>query len=289
LSYGFSKPEEAGDFFPDLSGWSKDESPRIYDSQDLYKYIDGAADLYINYEFQRLFTLSYERGEEQGITVDVYRQSTPRNGFGIYSRERPTEGKFLSIGTEGYYDQGILNYVLGDYYVKIAGYYLGDEDEALLTSLAQEVAGRLGEGPGFPKPLSCLPDSGRIAHSERYIAADFLGHAFLHSAYTADYEAGGQDLELFIIEAGDEGDALGMLESYVKLAKDKGAEVTDDEGYYRFRDPYYSSGAKVNLMQSGRYLWGLFSDSAALTGFYLDAIGAGLAKASLLDEHPAER
>jgi hypothetical protein len=254
--------------FPDVKGWSKDGDPRAYDSETLYEYINGAADLYITYDFQELLTLNYEKGDDQGLAVDIYRHSTPRNGFGIYSQERPTEGNFVSIGTEGYYDQGILNFVMGSYYVKLAGFYLGDKDESLLTSVAEEIAGQLDEK----------------AHTERYIAINFLGHSFLHSAYMTEYEAEGQKFKLFILEAKNEGDALGMVESYLKLARDKGEEVTVGEGQYRFKDPYYGSGGKMNLRQKGRYVWGLFSDAAPLYEFYLDEIGDALVASTLIEE-----
>ena len=268
----------------ELDGWIAEPAPSVYDSETLYEYINGAADLYINYDFQELAALNYEKGEDQGITVDIYRHSTPRNAFGIYSQERPREGAFLNIGTQGYHDTGILNFVLGRYYVKLAGFYLGDEDESLLASIAEEVAGRIEDEAGFPKPVICFPDSGRIAHTERYTAVDFLGHAFLHSAYSAEYEVKDQSLTLFILEGDDEEDAVAMTESYLDLARDKGQEITASDGYHRFKDPYYSSGGSMNLKRSGRYVWGLFSDSAPLYEFYLNEIGEALERNGLIGE-----
>jgi hypothetical protein len=288
LAYGSEGGGGGAGMFPNVKGWSKDGEPETYDPETLYEYINGAADLYIAYDFKELLTLNYERAEDQGLIVDIYRHSTARNGFGIYSQERPTEGRFLSIGTEGYYDQGILNFVLGGYYVKLAGFYLGEEDELLLTSVAKEIAARLKGKPDFPEPVKCFPDSGRIAHTERYVAVNFLGHGFLHSAYTAEYEIEEQAFKLFIIEANDEEDARGMLKSYLNLARDKGIEVTEGEGFYRFKDPYYGSGGKMNLSHAGRYIWGLFSDSIPVYEFYLERIGANLGANGLIEGRPDE-
>jgi len=272
----------AAGIFPDIDGWSKDGQPGTYDPETLYEYINGAADLYITYDFRELLTMNYEKGEDKGLAVDIYRHDTPRNGFGIYSRERPTEGNFVSIGTEGYYDQGILNFVKGRYYVKLAGFYLEEEDKSLLTRIAEEVAGRIEDEAGFPKPVICFPDSGKIAHTERYTAVDFLGHAFLHSAYSAEYEVQDESLTLFILEGDDEEDASKMVESYLKLARDKGREIAEPGAYYRFEDPYYSSGGSMNLKQGGKYVWGLFSDSVPLYEFYLNEIGEALATNGLI-------
>jgi len=284
ICFATDKLKESTAVFPEVDGWSREDHPSTYTPETLYEYINGAADLYLTYDFQELLSLNYEKGEEQGLTVDIYRHSSLRNGFGIYSQERPTESRFLPIGTQGYYEQGILNFVLGSYYVKLAGFYLGEEDEALLTHIAREVAARLKEKPSLPTVIGCFPDSGKVDNSERYAALSFLGHGFLHSAYTAEYEVGEQKFRLFILEADDEAGALKMLESYLKLARDKGERVNSYSGSYRFKDPYYGSSGKMNLRRSGRYIWGLFSDNAALYEFYLDEIGRALKEKDLIGE-----
>lgn len=270
------------EYFPDLEGWREDESPAVYNPETLYEYIDGAADIYLNYDFRELASLYYERDENQGISVDVYRHSTRRNAFGIYSQERPRDSDFIDVGTQAYYDKGILNFYLGVYYVKIAGFSLGDEDESILESLAKRVAARLDERPGFPETLAALPDSGRIPNSEKYIAMSFMGHGFLKSAFVADYKVGDGEFDVFIIEAEDETEAQDMVKSYVELARKKGQAVDSEGSFYRFTDPYQSSKGKVNLMIEGNYVWGMLSDDASVYEYYLEEIEKGLREEELL-------
>ncbi len=270
------------EYFPDLEGWREDESPAVYDPETLYEYINGAADIYLSYDFRELASLYYERGENQGIAVDVYRHSTRRNAFGIYSQERPREADFIDVGAQGYYDKGVLNFYLGVYYVKIAGFSLGDEDESILKSLAKRVAKRLDEKPGLPETLAALPDSGRVANSEKYIATSFMGHGFLKSAYVAAYKVDDREFEVFIIEAEDETEAENMVKSYVKLAMEKGQAVESEGSFYRFTDPYQSSKGKVNLAIEGAYVWGMLSDDASVYEYYLEEIGKGLKEMELL-------
>lgn len=276
------KSADVSSLFPKLDGWNAEPEPSVYDSETLYEYIDGAADLYINYDFQELAALGYDKGDDRGIVIDIYRHSTPINAFGIYSQERPSKGNFIEVGTQGYQDTGILNFVLGDYYVKLSGYYLGDDDEEMLRSVAEGVAARLEGVPGFPPVIGAFPDSGKVPNSERYIAINFMGHGFLNSAYVAEYVSGETELNLFILEADDAAGAQKMVDGYLALAEKKGEEVVTEGGLHRFMDPYQKSRGRVNLASKGNYVWGLMTDEVALSKFYLEGVERGLKDAGLL-------
>lgn len=48
--------------FPTLEGWQAEE-PRMFDQENLYEHINGAAGLYLNYAFERLWVEYYRRGD----------------------------------------------------------------------------------------------------------------------------------------------------------------------------------------------------------------------------------
>jgi hypothetical protein len=201
--------------FPDLDGWTMDGSPEIFYADNLWEYINGAADVYLSYDFQKVATLTYDAGPNKSLTIDIYEHDTPRNAFGIYSQEKPNEGDFLRVGTQGYYDRGILNFYFGAYYVKLMGFNLGEAEKQFLESTALTLVKHLKGKAVVPTPVKCFPAEGKIPNSERYIAKDFLGRRVLHSAFVADYEVGGDKKRLFIIEADDEKGAGLMLKEYL--------------------------------------------------------------------------
>jgi len=45
-----------------------------------------------------------------------------KNGFGIYSLERYPDSHFISIGTQGYLEQGTLIFLAGRYYAKLMSF-----------------------------------------------------------------------------------------------------------------------------------------------------------------------
>lgn len=281
MTIGTAAELTAGDknmngIFPQLKGWTHKGKPDFYNADNLFEYINGAADVFLAYDFRELATLTYENEKKHSFTVDVYRHSSDTNGFGIYSAEKPRQGDYIKVGTQGYYEKGVLNFLKGRYYVKLSGFDLGDNDKVVLTMAARALAGILEGKVKFPEVLDCFPEKGKIPRSERYISENFLGHSFLHSAFLADYERNGQKYEVFIIETPDIPGADKLLQSYLAFLEKKGKQVNNNNNYYRFQDPYYRSSGTMNLKKSKNYIWGLFSKDDEAAVFFIDAIGENL-------------
>jgi hypothetical protein len=268
--------------FPTLKGWTQKGKPDVYTPDNLFEYINGAAEVFLSYDFQVLATLTYENQKKNSFTVDVYRHNNDRNGFGIYSAEKPQKGNFIPIGAQGYYETGILNFLKGAYYVKMSGYDLGDNDKQVLTTAAEAIAKALKGTVSFPTAATCFPDKGKLANSERYINQNFLGHAFLHSAFTADYEIDGRKFQVFIIENENAKDVEKILQGYLDFLKKKGIKFEESNNLYRFQDPYYRSYGMMNLKKSKNYLWGLFSKNNTTAEFFIREIEKNLKKNKLI-------
>jgi hypothetical protein len=268
--------------FPALKGWAKKGAPTFYTPDNLFEYINGAAEVFLSYDFQKLGTLTYENKEKMSFTVDVYKHNGARNGFGIYSQEKPQEGSFLPIGTQGYYEKGVLNFLKGSFYVKMSGYDLGDKDKDILTSAANAIAGLLKGENSLPAVLNCFPTKGKKSNSERYINKNFLGHSFLHSAYVVDYENDGRTFQIFIIEAANPAVADKVLQEYKAFLEKKGKDVTEKDGIQRFQDPYYRSSGTMHMKKSKNYIWGLFFKNDTIAKTLIDEIETKLKKNKLI-------
>lgn len=270
--------------FPPFDGWVVKDTPGEYSPATLYEYIDGAADVFLSYDFKKLDTISYEFEKDRKLTftVDIYLHSNDKNGFGVYSQEKPREGLFLPIGTQGYYEKGILNFLKGSYYVKISGYDLGDNDQTILTTYAEKLAQQLPGTTVFPTAIHCFPETGKVAGSESYIAQSFLGHAFLNSAFVVDYVLGGEKIQLFIIETDEPAGAENILNKYLEFLVKKGVPVELKNDIRRFVDPYYSNKGKMTLKLSKNYLWGLFSKDEAQAENVIGQIETNLKQQKLL-------
>ncbi len=205
-----------GSLFPRIKGWEATIDKTVYGKLNLWEYINGAADLYLSYDFENLYIAEYLNKKGQSVKVEIYKHSSSENAFGIYTAERMINYNFIDIGVQGYIEPDALNFLTGEHYVKMMSSGMTSVEQVALLSMAEEIYKALGENKKWPDIIDIFPADGKIANSENYIARDFLGYSFFHSAFTAEYDVQ-EKFKLFIIKLETEADAQQMLESYTSL------------------------------------------------------------------------
>jgi hypothetical protein len=260
--------------FPEVTGWKQSGEIQTFSPKTLFEYINGDADLYLMYDLQELKVTEYLNEKKASVIVDVYRHKTPTYAFGIYSQERLSNANIIDIGAQGYIEKNVLNFVSGPYYVKLNSYNTGAGDEEILLNFAKKVSENLGEKGRLPSILSSFPQEGKKNNSEKFISINFLGYAFLHSAFTADYELSGKKFKLFVIEGADGNDCREMIQKYLQQTRSPEKNVT--ESRYAIADPYHG---EIELHWKGKYIWGILNVSdTSLRSKYLKLFEVGLDK-----------
>ncbi|MDR0843065.1 MAG: hypothetical protein LBP68_06575, partial [Acidobacteriota bacterium] len=139
----------------EVAGWSRGEEVRFFDPDGLYEYINGAAENFLIYGFEKVVTAEYVNpGQTSDVTVEIYQMKDPRNTFGVYASERSPDSAFKSIGAEGYVGSTVLNFWAGKYYIKMTVF---DENEALQQEM-EKLAGVISQKIGDTGSLS-LPET----------------------------------------------------------------------------------------------------------------------------------
>ncbi|MBN2345305.1 MAG: hypothetical protein JXO51_02870 [Candidatus Aminicenantes bacterium] len=237
--------------FPELDGWGKEGAVESFLPANLYEHINGAAENFLAYDFRRLDVQRYANDRKQKLSAEIYEHGSVDDAFGIYASEKPLAGDFLDIGGEGYRELGVLNFIAGAYYVKLEAFDAGPDGASVLQDLARKIAGNLGGARALPSLLDAFPARGRIAHSERFLRQNFLGHDFLGPAFAADYELQGEKVRLFVIRTGNGDEARAMLQRYAALDKGFAGEIKP--GSLIIADPY---NGPLRLVWQGRYVVG---------------------------------
>jgi hypothetical protein len=260
--------------FPEIQGWKQSGEILTFSPRKLYDYINGAADLYLKYDFQELKVAEYQNEKKASVTVEVYRHKTPTHAFGIYSQERFGNANYLDIGAQGYSEKGVLNFVAGNYYVKMNIMDSEAGDEEVLLTLAKKVVENLGGKGSLPSILSSFPEERKKKNSEKFIAKNFLGYSFLHSGFTADYELSGKKFKLYVIEGADQKDCRNMVQEYLQQTGNLQKKV--EEGHYTLKDPYHG---EMDFYWMGQYIWGALNlEDSTLRSKYLRLLEEGLQK-----------
>ncbi len=238
---------------PSLEGMVCEESPQTYYPETLFEYINGAAEIYLSYGFKELIVVQYKRNDTPDIlTVEVYDMGDPRNSFGIYSAERYPDNEFLSLGTQGYVEEGALNFLVGCYYVKLLCFDCEDRADEMLQTFAMEIVKGVENKGGFPVLLKVFPSEGRLPNTEKFILKNFMGYRFLHDGYLVNYEVEGLPFDCFLIEGKNPDEVREMLNQYLEA---KGASnVEEISSGYRVKDRYYHN---IYLAPVNKYICGV--------------------------------
>ncbi len=144
----------------------------------------------------------------------------------------------------------------------------------VLDLFGKAIADRIRGPARMPELVRRLPEAGRKAHTEKYIAQNFLGYQYLRGAYLAEYELKGQNLQGFILDCGDTKSAQAGEPVRVR---GKRAGRSSAAGGKAFRDRY---NGDIQLGWQGRFVWGCTGGDATQRQVLAAAIAKSLKGAS---------
>ncbi len=161
-----------------IAGWKKIDAPKRFVQADLYGYIDGGAELFLEYGFVQLTVQKYRNGADD-VTIEAYRMIDPAAAVGVYlmkaGKETPVAG-FRERHTANKYQ---ILYCRGPYFVIVNNL---SGKEALVpvgVKFAAAVASKLPVAAPVPE-LRMLPPAGLVPGSARLVR----GAYGLQSVYT---------------------------------------------------------------------------------------------------------
>ncbi len=222
-------------------GWVKSGEMEVYDRNNLFDYMDGGAELYLAYDFQKLVVQRYSSGSTDAskgnsITVEIYQMNSSPDAYGLFSFDQ--EGEMVELGQKGVYGYGLLKFWKDRYLVRILGSQ-PDLRETILR-LGGDVDEKIrGEG-ALPELLSKIPKDDLIPNSDHFFHKQIL----LNNLYflsdknilnltdktdclLADFGFDGETLKLLLVEYPDLSQAKNAYQSFNNLYLKGEASETD--------------------------------------------------------------
>jgi hypothetical protein len=243
-------------FFPQLSGWKITQDDPVYDANNLWDAIDGAADLYLEYGFVDLHIARYISSDSIEVKAELYKHASDIDAYGMYSQERDTGYNFIPVGVQGYLQQGVLNFLTGSYYVKLSTYQTGSKAQEAMLAIGKQLSRHVSQNNAMPRLFQVFPGEGKIPNTEQYVARNFLGYSFLNSTYTALYK-NSTVFKVFVIESTAPEKAKAMLKEFLS-AVSKGSERTPHPDQYQIHDPH---NGEIILRIINQYVFGVINCS----------------------------
>ncbi|MGV8137881.1 MAG: DUF6599 family protein [Mangrovibacterium sp.] len=93
--------------------WST-ESDQYFNHENLYDYIDGAAELYLSYGFNTVISRRYACPDEMDIVVEIFDMKGVRDAFGVFTNMREKNQHEFGQGSQQI--EGSLIFWKGHYF-----------------------------------------------------------------------------------------------------------------------------------------------------------------------------
>jgi hypothetical protein len=140
---------------------------KVYVPEDLFDYMDGQAELFFVYNFEKLAVQEYQRGDEGPVIVEVYQVANPADAYGLFSFY--ATGEPVDLGSGGAVEPGrLISFWQGRFYARVFAY--GEAEQESLSALARQVVAGMPEaGDGaLPELVARLPQENLVPRSARF-------------------------------------------------------------------------------------------------------------------------
>jgi hypothetical protein len=223
MSQEISLPSEAG-------GWKWDGKEMKYDSRTVFKYMDGAAELYLAYGFQNLTVRRFEKSNQPPLIVELYEMASSEDAYGVFSFEHQDEPVEIGQGSE--FGGGLLRFWKGEYFASIYAEGEGTEVESGILKVGRSMAHSIRATGLEPKLVGFIPgkDFGLVDKSVRYLKSHvllnqrfFIAHQNILNltrkteAVLAQYLEDKQKIQLLLIRYPDLKEAGEAYQSFMKV------------------------------------------------------------------------
>ena len=262
-------------------GWALVDGPQTYTKKTLFKHIDGQAELYFKYGFQKSIFGIYQskKSRENQIELDIYDMGNVLQAFGVFSRFR-NEDRPGGFGLDSYLDDHSALFYKGKYFVLL---YATESSPSALKQWATKIASKIVDPSPPPKEISYFPKNGLKPGSIQYFPEGLLGHQFLKRGFQGIYiekeevkveaedknkkdtedetkaKTENKEFKLFLAIYRDSQEAMSALKAYKEDLSKKGNVFSGSIIEFkalavRGEDPYQG---KVFVLQKGFYLLGV--------------------------------
>jgi len=147
--------------------WNFAEPSRVYTGREIFKYMDGAGEVYLAYGFQRLLVQRYAHPNQEEILVEIFDMGLPRNAYGAFTNMQG-RGPAVEIGQNGEYKSGLLTFWKGRHFVCVMIDRENDDAKRAVLEMGAMISEAIKEEGAIPGILQYLPIGEFSPESLRY-------------------------------------------------------------------------------------------------------------------------
>ena len=243
----------------ELRNCKMSDTIRVYKGDELFTYIDGGAEIFMEYGFMQVATTNYSDKNNNQLQVEIYEMKDSDAAYGAYTFYLNGEGKPFNAGTEGVFIDYYAVFWKGNFLTVISASEYKDVLEPVFKEIAMGINSHLASTAMTPSMISNFKKSGLTIGYIKYLKGNVsLSNVYRFipgNSFTFNEGISFSMPETQVIVMKYESEATASLRLSEALAKMKAANnettFTDIEKGFSFSD--YKSN-QINCINVNKYI-----------------------------------
>ena len=166
----------------EVGGWRAIDEVSVYDTESIYSYIDGHAEVYMAYGMVRCLSRRYSGPEgEPEIVLDLFEQASAADAFGVFTHDR--DGEEVDIGQGGLFRHGWLSFWKGHWFGSVYAEGESEASKEAVLALGRAAADAIAEVGEVPPLVADLPAEGLDPRSVRFLHTQEILNGVVYLGY----------------------------------------------------------------------------------------------------------
>lgn len=154
-----------------ISGWARSGPSAVFRGGNLFDYIDGGAEIFLEFGFDRLLVQDYKK-EGSEIVLELFQMESPESALGIYLMKCGVETPIEGIPARNSGDKTQFTILKSAAFIHVNNPDGRESLVPVMVDLARTVLESIPQG-GSVTVLDELPPENRIAGSERLVRGPY--------------------------------------------------------------------------------------------------------------------
>jgi hypothetical protein len=180
----------------EVVAWKLVDQPLVYDAGTLFNFINGGAEVYLEYGFVEVVSQEYGAGEDSVIAT-IYEMEDPTAAFGVFSYNRSPQKTLLDLGDGGFQGGFQVAFLQDRYFVLVESYSSGSTVEEAQVAFSEVISKKIGTRANQPAVVSELPSSNLVAGSPKLLKGRLAVRSLFFLAEGDVFDLGDKDIVLY--------------------------------------------------------------------------------------------
>jgi hypothetical protein len=198
-----------------IPGWKLDGEPLAYGAENLWEYIDGAAENFLAFGCRGMVAQTYVSEGGKGLKVEIFEHSSPLMAYGIYAQMRSPGLSFYDIGNEAFADAFSINFWKDRYFVRVSAFEKSDALSRALKTFAAAVDAKIHKAGSLPPEAGAFAEEGLEPKSLCFLTTGVLGLEHFPPSFVATYTLDEEEAKLYLSTLADTTAARDTLDWYI--------------------------------------------------------------------------